>query len=143
MGIRLVLVVVTVLTAGSAAARGLPLRVELDGCVEPASGCRARDVVTLNAGDRKLSFAVERLRVLSTTHATSGGLLAEMRRRPVRVTGPEDLVGRLTPGARLRVRALLRMHERYMMLQGVDSRPGQGPDDTHSGGQPAGSPPYQ
>jgi len=117
------LLVAAVLTASNAAARApLPLRIELDGCVQPTPGCETRDVITLNEGDRKLSFAVETLRLLSSTHATSGSVLAEMRLRPIRVNGPDEVVHRLTPGARVRMRAALRLRQRYMLVQSVEPR---------------------
>ena len=116
------LLVAAVLTASNAAARGLPLQIELDGCVEPAKDCATQDVVTLNEGDRKLSFAVETLRLRSSSHATSGGVLAEMKLRPLRVHGPEELVHRLMPGAHLRVRGALRLRERYLIVQAVETR---------------------
>jgi len=123
MGMSRLLLVAAVLTASNAAARApLPLRIELDGCVQPTPGCETRDVITLNEGDRKLSFAVETLRLLSSTHATSGGVLAEMRLHPIRVNGPDELVHRLTPGARVRMRAALRLRQRYMLVQSVEPR---------------------
>ena len=120
--LRDALFLVVVLAAASAAARGLPLVVELDGCVEPATACTTSDRVTLNEGDRKLSFAVETLRVLSSAAAPSGKVLTEMTLRPLRVHGPDELVHRLEPGAHLRMKAALRLRERYLMLQSVEPR---------------------
>jgi len=123
MGMSRLLLLATVLAASNASARApLPLRIELDGCVQPMPGCEARDVITLNEGNRKLSFAVETLRLLSSTHATSGSVLAEMRLRPIRVNGPDEVVHRLTPGARVRMRAALRLQQRYMLVQSVEPR---------------------
>ena len=114
--------VALLLIAAHAAARGLPLNVELDGCVLPAPACSAtKDVVTLNEHDRKLSFAVGTLHLRSTTRATSGQVLTEMKLRPIRVQGPDEFVKQLTPGAHLRVRAALRLGERYLMLTSVES----------------------
>src|SRR5262249_33232457 len=49
MGMSRLLLLATVLAASNAAARApLPLRIELDGCVQPMPGCEARDVITLN-----------------------------------------------------------------------------------------------
>ena len=118
---RTVLVVAAVLTASSAVAAALPRQIELDGCVEPATACTTNDVVTLNEGKRKLSFAVETLR-LRSTHGTTGGVLQEMKLRPLRVHGPDELVHRLAPGAHVRVRAALRLKERYLLLQSVEPR---------------------
>ena len=115
-------VLVTLLPAAGAAARGLPLTVELDGCVAPTTACSTRDVVELNAGKRKLSFAVETLRVVSTSHATSGGVLAEMKLRPLRLHGPDELLHRLEPGAHVRMRGALRLRDRYLIVQAVDAR---------------------
>jgi hypothetical protein len=109
-----------IIAASSAAARGLPLQIELDGCVQPTPECESRDVVTLNEGNRKLAFAVETLRLLSSTRATGGGVLTEMKVRPLRVHGPDEVVHRLAPGTRLRVRAALRLHERYLLVQSVE-----------------------
>jgi hypothetical protein len=120
---RRALILIAVVSVSSAAARVVPLRVELDGCVQPTPACDARDVVTLNEGDRKLTFAVETLRILSSSAATSSGLLTEMKLRPLRVYGPDELVQRLTSGARLRVRAALRLRERYLLVQSVEPRP--------------------
>src|SRR5262245_18634440 len=114
--------VAALVPAFDAGAPGLPLQVELDGCIEPAGGCVTRDVVTLNEGKRKLSFAVETLRVLSSSHATSGGVLDELKLHPLRVHGPDGLVHRLTPGARVRMRCALRLRERYLIVQAVEAR---------------------
>jgi hypothetical protein len=111
-----------VLVASNAPARALPLMVELDGCVEPATACTASDRITLNEGERKLSFAVETLRVLSSSGATSGKVLTEMTLRPLRVHGPDEVVRRLEPGAHVRMKAALRLRERYLMLQSVEPR---------------------
>jgi len=121
MRLARLLLVAAVLTGFDSAARGLPLLIELDGCVEPAKDCPTRDVVTLNEGKRKLSFAVETLRVRSG-HATSGGVLEEMKLRPLRVHGDDELVHRLTAGAHLRIRAALRLRERYLIVQAVEDR---------------------
>ena len=113
-------VLAMVATAG---ARALPLNVELDGCVMPAPACETvRDVITLNEHDRKLSFAVETLHLRSTTRATTGSILTEMQLRPLRLYGPDELVARVKPGARLRIRAALRLGDRYMMLTAVEPR---------------------
>src|SRR5262249_44704288 len=117
-----VLLFASVALGPNAAAGPLPLQVELDGCVEPAQACATRDVVTLNDGNRRLSFAVEALRLRSSSHATSGGVLAEMKLRPLRVHGPDELVHRLTPGAQVRVRGALRLRERYLIVQSVEPR---------------------
>ena len=122
MPARRALVLAAVLVASNAAARTLPLIVELDGCVEPATACTTSDRITLNEGDRKLSFAVETLRVLSSSGATSGKVLTEMTLRPLRVHGPDELVHKLEPGAHLRMKAALRLNERYLMLQSVGPR---------------------
>ena len=121
MRVARLLLLAAVLADHEAGARGLPLLVELDGCVEPAEHCSTRDVVKLNEGDRKLSFAVEELRVRSG-HASSGSVLQEMKLRPLTVHGPDELVHRLTPGAHLRVRAALRLHQRYLIVQGAEER---------------------
>ena len=122
MSLRRALVFVAVLVASNATARGLPLIVELDGCVEPATACTTSDRVTLNEGERKLSFAVETLRVLSSSGATSGKVLTEMTLRPLRVHGPDELVHKLTPGAHVRIKAALRLRERYLMVQSLEPR---------------------
>jgi hypothetical protein len=118
-----VALLVTIL-AGSAVAAGLPLMIELDGCVMPAPACAdTRNVVTLRDNDRKIPFAVDVLRLRSTTRATTGAVLTEMKLRPQRVHGPDELMNRLTPGARLRVRAAVRLREMYMLLQSVEPLP--------------------
>jgi hypothetical protein len=122
MSLRAALVFAAVLAASNAAARGLPLLVELDGCVEPATACTTSDRITLNEGKRKLSFAVETLRVLSSSGATSGKVLTEMTLRPLRVHGPDELVHQLAPGAHVRMKAALRLHERYLMVQSIEPR---------------------
>ena len=122
MSLRGTLLFAAVLAASSAAARGLPLIVELDGCVEPATACTASDRVTLNEGERKLSFAVETLRVLSSSGATSGKVLTEMTLRPLSVHGPDELVRKLEPGAHVRMKAALRLRERYLMVQSIEPR---------------------
>jgi hypothetical protein len=122
MSLRAALVFAAVLAASNAAARGLPLLVELDGCVEPATACTTSDRITLNEGKRKLSFAVETLRVLSSSGATSGKVLNEMTLRPLRVHGPDELVHQLAPGAHVRMKAALRLHERYLMVQSIEPR---------------------
>jgi len=122
MSRRAALVFAAVLAASNAAARGLPLLVELDGCVEPATACTTSDRITLNEGKRKLSFAVETLRVLSSSGATSGKVLNEMTLRPLRVHGPDELVHQLAPGAHVRMKAALRLHERYLMVQSIEPR---------------------
>ena len=109
-----------IIAASGAAARVLPLQIEFDGCVQPMPECESRDVVTLNEGDRKLAFAVEKLRLISSTHATSGGVLNEMKVRPLRVHGPDEVVHRLAAGTRLRIRAGLRLRERYLLVQSVE-----------------------
>ena len=119
---RSLFTLVALLVAAQAAARGLPLNVELVGCVLPAPACSAtRDVLTLNEHDRKLSFAVDTLHLRSTTRATSSQVLSEMKLYPLRVHGPDELVKRLTAGAHLRVRAALRLGNRYLMLTSVES----------------------
>src|SRR5262249_12185992 len=101
---------------------------ELDGCVLPSPACEApRDVVTLNADGQKLSFAVETIRLLATARASSGSVLSEMKLRPLTAHGPKELLSQLTPGAHLRVRALLRIAERYLILQSVEPRPAPKP----------------
>jgi hypothetical protein len=120
--VRNALLLGVVLLASDAAARGLPLLVELDGCVEPATACTTSDRITLNEGERKLSFAVETLRVLSSSGPTSGKVLTEMKLRPLRVHGPDDAVHKLAPGAHVRMRAALRLRERYLMVQSVEPR---------------------
>jgi len=122
MSLRAALVFAAVLAVSNAAARGLPLLVELDGCVEPATACTTSDRITLNEGKRKLSFAVETLRVLSSSGATSGKVLTEMTLRPLRVHGPDELVHQLAPGAHVRMKAALRLHERYLMVQSIEPR---------------------
>jgi|RhiMetdeSRZDD1v2_1073273.scaffolds.fasta_scaffold1371568_1 hypothetical protein len=122
MTARGALVLAAVLVASYATARTLPLIVELDGCVEPATACTASERVTLNEGERKLSFAVERLRVLSSSSATSGKVLSEMTLRPLSVHGPNELVHKLEPGAHVRMKAALRLRERYLMVQSVEPR---------------------
>jgi hypothetical protein len=122
MALRSALFLAAVLVASNAAARALPLIVELDGCVEPATACKTSDRVTLNEGDRKLTFAVETLRVLSSAAVTSGKLLTEMTLRPLRVHGPDELVHKLEPGAHVRMKAALRMRERYLMVQSIEPR---------------------
>jgi len=122
MSLRAALVFAAVLAASNAAARGLPLLVELDGCVEPATACTTSDRITLNEGKRKLSFAVETLRVLSSSGATSGKVLNEMTLRPLSVHGPDELVHQLAPGAHVRMKAALRLHERYLMVQSIEPR---------------------
>jgi len=122
MSLRAALVFAAVLAASNAAARGLPLLVELDGCVEPATACTTSDRITLNEGKRKLSFAVETLRVLSSSGATSGKVLNEMTLRPLRVHGPDELVHQLAPGAHVRMKAALRLHARYLMVQSIEPR---------------------
>ena len=76
--------------------RGVPPVVELDGCVMPADGCaKVRDVVTMNVGGRKLEFAVEQLR-LPTSTASPGKVLTELKLRPINVQGPKELTAKLT-----------------------------------------------
>ena len=122
MPTRRALVLAAVLVASNAAARTLPLILELDGCVEPATACTTSDRITLNEGERKLSFAVETLRVLSSSGATSGKVLTEMTLRPLRVHGPDELVHKLEPGAHVRMKAALRLRERYLMVQSIEPR---------------------
>ena len=115
------------LTASTAAARGLPLTVELDGCVLPAPACPSpRDVITLDEGKRKLSFSVEEVRVPGA-RATTGGVLDALKIRPVRVYGPGELAHRLATGAHVRIRAAFRRAERYLLLNSVEPLPEKAP----------------
>jgi hypothetical protein len=58
------------------------------------------------------------MRVVSGT-GLGGSLLADLRGRPVRLMGPDDLTAQLTPGRRLRLRASLRSGTHMLFLQGV------------------------
>jgi hypothetical protein len=100
--------------------RGVPPMVELDGCVKPTDGCAAvRDVVKINVGDRKLDFAVEQLRLLTST-ASPGKVLTELKVRPLIVQGPKELTAKLTAGAHVRVRGTLRLASQMLLLQSVE-----------------------
>jgi len=50
-------------------------------------------------------------------------VLTEMKLRPLRVHGSDELVHRLAPGAHVRVRAALRLAERYLIVDGVHPLP--------------------
>jgi len=122
--VKAVAALAAVLAVSNASARGLPLSIELHGCILPAPACPPeRDVVTLTVGDGKLSFGVEKLRLLSHVRASTAGVLHEMKMRPVRVHGPDELLHRLTPGAHVRVGAFLRLSQHYMILKSVEPEP--------------------
>jgi hypothetical protein len=99
----------------------LPQVVEIDGCVLPADGCEkgALEVLDLSVGDQTIRLAVREMRVVSGTQL-GASLLADLRGRPVRLMGPDDLTARLTPGSRLRLRATLRSGTHMLFLQGVE-----------------------
>lgn len=96
--------------------------VEIDGCIMPATACTAvHDVVKVREGDRKLDLAVERIDVPGTTAAPSK-LLTELKLRGMAVHGPSELTTRLTAGAHVRIRGVLRAGP-MMLLQSVEPRP--------------------
>ena len=99
---------------------GAPPSIELDGCVLPSTVCaETRDVVEMRIGDETRKFAVEAAR-FTTAGGTSSKLLAELKLRPLHVEGPKELLGKLTPGERRRVRGMLRLGPRYLLVQGVE-----------------------
>lgn len=112
------------LLAGATSAdarRGVPPTVELDGCVMPSTKCsRTSDVVDMMVDDKKLPFAVETLRFVTTTSASSGKVLTELRLRPLRVHGPKELTQKLEVGSHRRVRGALRLGAGYLMLMAVE-----------------------
>ena len=102
--------------------RGAPPTAELDGCVMPAEACAStRDVVRMRVGDRKLEFAVERLS-LPTSGASGSKVLTELKLRGVSVQGPKELTEKLTTGAHLRLRGVLRPGP-FLLLQSAEPRP--------------------
>ena len=114
------------LLASIAAARGIPLNVELDGCVLPAPACPStRDVITLNEDKRTLSFSVDEIRVPGA-RATPLDVLDALRIRPARVYGPDELKHKLVAGAHVRIRAVFRRAERYLLLSSVEPLPEKG-----------------
>ena len=101
----------------------VPPSIELDGCVLPAPACPSpRGVVEMNLDDRTVSFAVNVLRFISNTTASTGKVLTEMTLRPLRVHGPKELQEKLVAGASLRVRATLRLADRFLLLQSIQPR---------------------
>lgn len=118
--VQTVAILGALLLASIAAARSIPLNVELDGCVLPAPACPStRDVITLNADKQKLSFSVDEIRVPGA-RATPLDVLDALRIRPARVYGPDELKHKLVPGAHVRIRAMFRRAERYLMLSSVE-----------------------
>jgi hypothetical protein len=113
-----------VLLAGATSAdarRGVPPTVELDGCVMPSTKCsRTSDIVNMVVDDKNLPFAVETLRFVTTTSASSGKVLTELRLRPLRVHGPKELTQKLEVGSHQRLRGALRLGSGYLLLMGVD-----------------------
>jgi hypothetical protein len=91
-----------------------------DGGGLPADSCEqdALEVLDLSVGDQTIRLAVGEMRVVSGT-GLGGSLLADLRGRPVRLMGPDDLTAQLTPGRRLRLRASLRSGTHMLFLQGV------------------------
>jgi hypothetical protein len=118
--VRAVVAFAALVVASSAVARRtVPLSIELDGCVLPAPACeKVRDVVELNVGDQKLSFAVEEMRLRNG--ASTSRLLTEMKLRPTRVHGPDEFLHKLVPGAHLHMRGGLRVGDRYLMVMAVE-----------------------
>jgi len=99
-----------------------PPVVELDGCILPATACTdVRDVVKLRVGDRNLELAVER--VFLPGSASSGSkLLTELKLRGLNVHGPKEITPRLTAGAHVRIRGILRAGP-MMLVQSIEPRP--------------------
>ena len=117
------LLVLAIATPAAARRISVPPSIELEGCVLPAPACPSpRDVVEMNLDDRKVSFAVDALRFVSHTTASTGKVLTEMKLRPLRVHGPKELQEKMTSGASLRLRATLRLADRYLLLQSVEPR---------------------
>jgi hypothetical protein len=105
----------------AAARRGVPPTIELDGCVQPSTKCRpTSDVVDMVVDGRKVPFGVETLRFVTSTNASPGKTLTELRLRPLRVQGPKPLTQQLEAGARRRVRGMLRLSVGYLLLQAVE-----------------------
>jgi hypothetical protein len=107
----------------------VPQIVEIDGCVLPAEGCEkeALEVLDLSVGDRMIRLAVSEMRVVSGTQL-GARVLADLRGRPVRLMGPDDLTAQLAPGSRLRLRASLRSGTHMLFLQGVKNLAAAGGD---------------
>jgi hypothetical protein len=116
-----VLVALLLAATPASARRIVPPTIELDGCVLPSPACsETRDIVKMVVDDgRRVEFAVQTLRLLSTTSATSGKVLNELQLRGLRVHGPKELTQELEAGARRRVRGLLRPPS-YLLLQAVE-----------------------
>jgi hypothetical protein len=121
---RLVLTLVATIVLLSPPAMGrrrVPPTAELDGCVMPAEACASvRDIVQMRVGGRKIEFAVEHLS-FPTSGASGTKVLTELKLRGVNVQGPKELTEKLTTGASLRVRGLLRTGP-FLMLQSVEPR---------------------
>jgi hypothetical protein len=115
------LVVVLLIAAPPATARrGVPPIIELDGCVLPAESCPpTRDIVEMIVGDEKRKFAVEVLRFVGGAGGSTGKVLTELKLRGLRVQGPKELIARLQPGSRRRVRGALRLGP-FLLLQAVE-----------------------
>jgi hypothetical protein len=111
---------VLAVAAAALAQRTPALDVRLDGCVLPGGGCEpSTDVMTLRVADRDLSFAMSQLAV--TRGNRSGGWVRdEMRLRPMRAHGPEEVLRSLRPGARVRMLATARLGERLLLVRSVE-----------------------
>jgi hypothetical protein len=98
-----------------------PVTADIDGCVMPATACpKPRDVFTMRLRDQKLQFAVDQLSI-PTSSVSSSKVLTELRLRGAAVNGPAELTSRLTPGAHLRIRAIVQSGPR-LLLQSIETR---------------------
>jgi hypothetical protein len=71
--------------------------VQIDGCVLPGKDCDPADEVI----------------------RSGGWVRDEMRRRPLRAFGPDEVLAGLRPGARVRLLATLRLNEGLVLVRSV------------------------
>jgi len=124
LGALLTLVTTAVAQPGSMRA----FDVQIDGCVLPGKACDPADeVIKMRVGEREVSFALDKLIVIRG--GRSGGWVRdELRRRPLRAYGPDEVLNGLRPGARVRLSATLRLSEGLVLVRAVNPAEEPGAD---------------
>jgi hypothetical protein len=106
--------------APGAAQPGVPLDLLLDVCVLPADDCaNVHEVMKVTIDDQPREMAILRTEVLRGSPRT-GSIQTELTLKPMRVVGPAEILKKLEPGARVRMRAQTRLASRMMMVQSVE-----------------------
>jgi hypothetical protein len=117
------LVAALLAAAGTSMARGpfadRPILVEASVCALPGAACPDPDeVLRLVVRGKETRTRVTDLVVLDGS-MTSGTMLAELRLRPARLIGPDEVLEKLTPGTPLRLRAVVRLGARHLFVESL------------------------